>query len=48
MLRARDVMAEDFPVAHRRKPVRDVGLTMANEGLDLTPVVGDDGKLCGS
>jgi manganese-dependent inorganic pyrophosphatase len=47
MLRARDVMSEEFPVAHRRKPVREVGLTMANEGLDLTPVVDDHGKLCG-
>ena len=37
MLRARDVMAESFPVAHYRKPVREVGLAMAHDGLDLTP-----------
>ena len=47
MLRARDVMAESFPVAHRRKPVREVGLTMAHDGLDLTPIVDDDGVLVG-
>src|SRR5215210_7285371 len=40
-------MSEQFPVAHRRSPVRAVGLTMAREGLDLTPVIEDDGALCG-
>jgi manganese-dependent inorganic pyrophosphatase len=47
MLRARDVMAESFPTAHRRKPVREVGLTMAREHLDLMPIVDDDGVLTG-
>ncbi len=47
MLRARDVMAETFAVAHNRKPVREVGLAMANDGLDLTPIVDDDGVLVG-
>ena len=47
MLRACDVMREAFPVAHRREPVRDVGLAMANDNLDLVPIVDDDGVLAG-
>ncbi len=47
MLRARDVMGETFPVAHYRKPVREVGLAMAHDGLDLTPIVDDGGVLVG-
>ena len=40
-------MRETFPVAHRREPVRDVGLAMANDNLDLVPIVDDDGVLAG-
>jgi manganese-dependent inorganic pyrophosphatase len=47
MLRVRDVMRESFPTAHHRQPIREVGLTMAREGLDLVPIVGDDGALAG-
>ena len=47
MLRASDVMRESFPVAHRREPVRDVGLAMANDNLDLVPILDDDGVLAG-
>jgi len=47
MLRARDVMAEGCSVAHRRKPVREVGLAMARDQLDLMPVVDDDGVVAG-
>jgi manganese-dependent inorganic pyrophosphatase len=47
MLRARDVMREAFPVANRREPVRDVGLAMAKDSLDLVPVIEDDGVLAG-
>ena len=47
MLRVRDVMREDFPAAHRREPVRDVGLAMAKDTLDLVPIVDDDGVLAG-
>ena len=47
MLRARDVMDESFPVAHRRKPVREVGLAMARDNLDLMPIVDDDGVMVG-
>lgn len=47
MLRVRDVMRERFPTANHREPVREVGLTMAREGLDLVPIVDDDGGLAG-
>jgi manganese-dependent inorganic pyrophosphatase len=39
-------MRESFPTAGRDEPVREVGLTMAHEGLDLVPIV-DDGELVG-
>jgi manganese-dependent inorganic pyrophosphatase len=47
MLRACDVMHEGFPVADQRDPVREVGLAMAGAGLDLMPIVDDDGSLVG-
>src|SRR3954447_17575 len=47
MLRVRDVMRHEFPVANCNEPVRKVGLTMAGEGLELVPIVGDDGALAG-
>ena len=47
MVRVRDVMRERFPVARRSEPVRDVGLAMARDQLDLVPVVEDDGELAG-
>jgi manganese-dependent inorganic pyrophosphatase len=46
-LRAQDVMRKSFPVAHHDEPVRDVGLTMASESIDLIPIVDDDGALAG-
>jgi manganese-dependent inorganic pyrophosphatase len=46
-LRVRDVMRTTFPTAHAREPVREVGLTMAREGIDLLPIVDDDGALAG-
>jgi manganese-dependent inorganic pyrophosphatase len=46
-LRVRDVMEEQFELADVDKPVRVVGLTMAEEGLDLLPIVDHDGKLAG-
>ena len=46
-LRVRDVMRTDFPVARRADPVRSVGLLMASEGLDLLPIVDEDGVLTG-
>ncbi len=47
MLRVRDVMREEFPVAENRQPLREVGRTMAAEDLDLVPVVDDEGVLIG-
>jgi manganese-dependent inorganic pyrophosphatase len=46
-LRVRDVMQEDFERAHTDESVRAVGLRMAKGGLDLLPVVNDDGCLAG-
>src|SRR3954447_19971133 len=46
-LRVRDVMRHRFPVAECSAPVREVGLMMAGEGLELVPVVDDDGALAG-
>jgi manganese-dependent inorganic pyrophosphatase len=47
MLRVRDVMEESFHQADVDQPVRKVGLTMAQEGLDLVPIVNHDGCLKG-
>ena len=47
MLRVRDVMRHEFPVAKGDAPVREVGLMLASEGLESIPVVGDDGRLAG-
>ena len=47
LLRVRDVMRERFPLAQASEPVREVGLTMAREDLDLVPIVDDTGELAG-
>jgi manganese-dependent inorganic pyrophosphatase len=47
LLRVRDVMREEFPTACDDVPVRQVGLTMAREGLDLLPIVNRKGCLVG-
>src|SRR5919201_4185003 len=44
-LRVRDVMRESFPVAGHNEPVRDVGLAMAGEDIDLIPIVDAGGAL---
>jgi manganese-dependent inorganic pyrophosphatase len=46
-LRAADVMHECVVTAHRQDTLRSVGLAMAEHGLDMVPVVGDDGALAG-
>ena len=46
-LRVRDVMQPDPPVAAQDAPVREVGLLMAREGLDVVPLTGGDGVLRG-
>src|SRR3954447_167079 len=45
MLRVRDVMQQDFYAAGVDDPIREVGLTMAAEKLDVVPIVDHDGKL---
>jgi manganese-dependent inorganic pyrophosphatase len=47
MLRVRDVMQQEFKMVGADDPVREVGLTMARDGLDLVPIVADDGALIG-
>ena len=46
-LRVRDVMREQFKRADDRDPVREVGLMMAREDIDLVPVLDDEGRLAG-
>jgi manganese-dependent inorganic pyrophosphatase len=47
MLRVRDVMQTDFYAAGVDDPVREVGLTMAQDRLDVVPILGHDGRLTG-
>ena len=47
LLRVCDVMRESFPTARSDEPVRQVGLTMAREGLDLVAILDADGNLVG-
>jgi manganese-dependent inorganic pyrophosphatase len=47
LLRVRDVMREEFPVAGQDQPIREAGLVMARENLDLVPIVDDQGALVG-
>jgi manganese-dependent inorganic pyrophosphatase len=47
MLRARDVMREDFPIARVGDPVREAGRALARADLELVPVVDADGALAG-
>ena len=47
LLRVRDVMRDEFPTARDDEPVRQVGLAMAREGLDLLPIVNSKDCLVG-
>jgi manganese-dependent inorganic pyrophosphatase len=47
MLRVRDVMRTRFTMADQGEPVREVGLVMARDDVDLVPVVDDAGELVG-
>ncbi len=47
MLRACDVMSGTFAAANRRDPVREVGLAMARDGIDLMPILDEEGLLVG-
>jgi manganese-dependent inorganic pyrophosphatase len=48
MIRVRDVMRERFPAAEDGEPVREVGLIMARDDLDLVPIVNRRGELAGA
>jgi manganese-dependent inorganic pyrophosphatase len=48
LLRVRDVMRERFPLARHSEPVREVGLIMARDDVDLVPVVDDEERLAGA
>ncbi len=47
MVRAADVMRSEFPIARLAAPIREAGLEMARAGLELVPIVDDDGALAG-
>jgi manganese-dependent inorganic pyrophosphatase len=47
MLRVVDVMQQEFYSASVDDPVREVGLRMAADRLDVVPIVDHDGKLAG-
>jgi manganese-dependent inorganic pyrophosphatase len=47
MVRACDVMREDFPSATEDAPIREAGLAMARASLELVPIVDGDGALVG-
>ena len=47
LLRVGDVMRDRFPLAGHDEPVREVGLVMARDDVDLVPIVDDDGALTG-
>jgi len=47
MLRASDVMQTSFPITGQDEPIREAGLAMARAGLDLVPIVDDEGALAG-
>jgi manganese-dependent inorganic pyrophosphatase len=48
LLRVGDVMRRRFPLARHSEPVREVGLIMARDEVDLVPVVDDEGTLAGA
>jgi manganese-dependent inorganic pyrophosphatase len=47
MLRVSDVMRRRFPRMADGEPVREVGMMMARDNLDLVPIVDDEGVLAG-
>jgi manganese-dependent inorganic pyrophosphatase len=48
LLRVSDVMRDRFPMAEHGEPVREVGLIMARDDVDLVPIVDDGGELVGA
>ncbi len=48
LLRVGDVMRTRFPLANHGEPVRQVGLIMAHDDVDLVPIADDEGRLAGA
>src|SRR5919199_1784331 len=47
MLRVKDVMSKDIVTAHKKDPLRNVGLAMANRNISQVPIVDDAGAIVG-
>lgn len=47
MLRVRDVMRPECPVANHNTSLRDVGVAMAKSDVDMIPIVDDAGAIAG-
>jgi manganese-dependent inorganic pyrophosphatase len=47
MLRAVDVMQQNFPISRQDEPVREAGRAMAKADLELVPIVDEKGALTG-
>ena len=47
MLRVKDVMSKDIVTAHKKDPLRNVGLAMANGNISQVPIVDDAGAIVG-
>src|ERR671932_338391 len=47
MLLVKDVMSNDIVTAHKKDPLRNVGLAMANRNISQVPVVDDAGAIVG-
>ena len=46
-LRARDVMQREHPTSNHNASLHEVGLTMADAGVDLVPIVDHGGSVVG-
>ena len=47
MLRVKDVMSKDIVTAHKKDPLRNVGLAMAKGNISQVPIVDDAGAIVG-
>ena len=47
ILRVKDVMSKDIVTAHKKDPLRNVGLAMANGNISQVPIVDDAGAIVG-
>jgi manganese-dependent inorganic pyrophosphatase len=47
MLRVKDVMSKDIVAAHKKEPLRNIGLAMASRNISQVPIVDDVGAIVG-